>query len=75
MSSPGRSPGELSLGDPGIDTVLIMLVVPSAWKVLPVEGAQEPHLSQGLAQEVKRWAGSNVLDLSALRAFLEERGA
>jgi hypothetical protein len=62
------------------DTVVIMLVVPRRWRSTSEADVerllgQQPHLLPFLAREVKRWQGSGVLDLAALRTLLEERGA
>ena len=63
------------------DSVLVMITVPRHWRRLSeseIERAlrhNQPHLLPMLAQEVKRWQGSGVLDLTGLRKLLEERGA
>lgn len=63
------------------ESVIVMLTVPVEWKDLPQSEiarklrGNEPHLTNMLAGEIKRWAGSGAVDLSALRQFLEDRGA
>ena len=69
----------MNMGDPGTDSVLVVLVVPDDWKRLPVHEiarklrANEPHLSEFLAAEVKRWAGTTATDLTALKEFVDAR--
>jgi hypothetical protein len=67
------------MGDPGTDSVLIVLVVPDDWKGLPEAEiarklrANEPHLSMFLAAEVKRWAGVPATNLTELQNFIDAR--
>ena len=62
---------------PETDSVLIMLTVPHHWRVLSVAEIERSlrllrkDIFPMLAQEIKRWQGTDVIDTAALRDLVD----
>lgn len=70
------------LPPPETTSVILLLTVPRDWPALSVaeiERKLRHPLNDGMyrviAEEIKKWGGTGTYDLTALRQFLEDRGA